>query len=415
MKKQENRVIFKIFILGILLRLILMPWFAHGDIIAVHRRVETIICGNRSLLSYSAIGVHFMESLFAKIYSPFVNCSMLSGIQESYYNAPFINRMLFFFKLPYLLFEIGYWYLMWIFAKDKDIKWRKIFAYLLAFNPVVIFAVYIFGRFEAYNLFLSAAILYLFKKYENQKLDFKKIFLLTILFAVLLLFRKSYAIIFPALLLAFGFPKLKSLYAIFISIAGYFLFKLFNFVSGHGFDLTKEIDWLKTGTHTQYFFDAKIYLGNGRFIYLFFLVLGLVFLWWLFNRKKLLELGRVEVFSLFSFLLFMTYFTTSTFHPHYFSWVIPFLLVLIIKKKDKILLKSFYLIIPFYILYFLNWGPHITFGLLFPISPAFRQISPAWFLPFFSLSTWADIGRYTFSGIGFLNMLYLARKYAKNN
>jgi len=105
--------------LGLLLRLLLMPLFAHGDIIAVHKRVEQIAQG-RSLLDFGILSVHGLELIFAKISSFFVPCSMLSGIQENFYNAPFLNRMLFFFKLPYLLFELGYWALIWVIFKKED-------------------------------------------------------------------------------------------------------------------------------------------------------------------------------------------------------------------------------------------------------------------------------------------------------
>ena len=101
----QKKFLFWLF-LGLLVRFLLMPLFAHGDIIAVHRRVEQIACQGRSLLDFGILSVHGLELIFAKISSFFVPCSMLSGIQESFYNAPFLNRMLFFFKLPYLLFEL---------------------------------------------------------------------------------------------------------------------------------------------------------------------------------------------------------------------------------------------------------------------------------------------------------------------
>ena len=107
-------------------------------------------------------------------------------------NDPNIYRHLFFFKLPYLLFDIATAFVIWNFI-DKP-EYRKIALLLWLFNPLTLFSTYIFGRFEVIGLFFLAASAFQLKN--------DRILLASILFAVALHCREINLLFTPFLLLA---------------------------------------------------------------------------------------------------------------------------------------------------------------------------------------------------------------------
>ena len=380
-----------------------MPWFAHGDIIAVHKRVEQIVCQERSVLSFSAVATHSLETFFAKIYSPVVPCRLLSNLQTSFYQAPKMNRMIFMFKLPYLIFEIGFWLLMWKILSPDNKEDRKKISIFLALNPIVIFAVYMFGRFEAYNLFLTALLLFILKKLDTNKL--KNQILLILVMAVTVSVRKSYLMILPALFLALGGISLSGL-----SVIGFSsLFYL-------GYTFLGKAKQINLGLHADYVFQAFVDTGLGYYIYWFFLLIGLIMVWWLDKQENILKkTDKMERFSLFSALIFLAYYATSIFHPQYLVWIMPFFLVLMVKNSFGFWWKSFWWMIPFYLLYLVSLGNSTTFGIAFPISMVFKQVNPGWFLPVLSAAKWANIGRSIFSAFNLYWFFKLIKQYGKES
>lgn len=406
-----NRKIICILIFGLFIRLLIMPLFAHGDIIAVHRRVEKIVCQGDNFLNYSAPGAHALEAFFIKIFSFFVPCLILSGLQENFYNPPYLNRMLFFFKLPYLLFELGFWWLVFKYFRNEKEEVKKRLAIFLAFNPVILYSVYLFGRFETYQIFFSMLILYFLKK---MKLSIKTGVGISFIMFVILTIRPSYVYIIPALVLLLLPLKI---WGVILGLVPIIAFGILTLIPKFLFSSSiteKEINWLREGAHPNYIFQAGIDLSQERIIYLFFLILGIIFLWWWEKRKIIENFPPAKRFSLFSSLIFLTYYGTSIFHPQYLSWILPFFIILMIEDKKGFLFSSFWWAIPFYFITFLGWGNHTTFGLLFPISTAFRQIEPGWYLPIFPAIKWANIGKSFFSAFCFYCIYYLMKYFSQN-
>lgn len=402
----------KILLMGVLIRVFLMPIFAHGDIIAVHKRVEAVVCQGKSVLSFGSVGVHGLESFFSLIFKPLIPCSILSGIQEDFYAPPFLNRMLFFFKLPYLFFELGYWWLIFRIFKNQNKEGKRKIALFLAFNPIMIYSVYIFGRFETYQIFFSALILLIL---EIKSKVSKMVSLTSLLMGLILTIRQSYLLILPALAAAFGGITLAGISSFGLAGGLYGLVRGFQRITGQSTSFFPEAAWIKEGVHPGYFFQAAIDISQERLIYFFFLMIGIIFVWWLQKKEGLMKIGKKELFSLFSALIFLSYYATSIFHPQYLTWLLPFFLVLIVKDNFGFLWRSFWWSTLFYFIYSLSWGNHTTFGTLFPVSLAFKQIEPGWFLPIFPLIQWANIGRTIFSAFCLYWFFYLIRNYEKNS
>ncbi|MCD6225797.1 hypothetical protein J7J95_01810 [bacterium] len=408
----KNRKIFFILLVGIFIRVLLMPFFAHGDIIAVHRRVGKIVCQGDSLLNYSAPGAHLFEAVFAKLFTPFVSCHLLAGLQTNFYQPPFLNRMLFFFKLPYLLFELGFWWVVFEIFKNKNEKVKKRLAVFLAFNPVIIYSVYLFGRFETYQIFFSMVLIWTLNKLKQ--LSWKKGLTITGLMFLILTIRPSYIYIVPALILTLLPWKTKG---IFWGLLPSGLFGILTFLPkflSNSPIVDKQLEWLKTGTHPNYVFQAAVNIGQERKIFFFFLITGMIFLWWWERRSQFFKQNPAKTFSLLSSLIWLTFYGTSIFHPQYFSWFLPFFLVLLVDDQKDFLWQSFWLGVPFYFLTILAWGNYTTFGLLFPVSLAFRQIEPGWYLPLFPTIKWANIGRSIFSAFCFYWIYYLIRNFSSD-
>ena len=205
-KRLDNRQFF-IAALGaaVLLRLLLMPFFAHVDLYSEYRRVFYVL-QNGLFLENSYRYVTFnIELIFAAFSQIFINVTdglfHLSDPANStasltdyhfFLNDPNVYRHLFFFKLPYLIFDIATAVVIWKFIDKPEHK--RIALLLWLFNPVTIFATYIFGRFEVFGLFFLAMTALQLK---NDRLLFA-----SVMFGLALLCREINLLFAPFLLLS---------------------------------------------------------------------------------------------------------------------------------------------------------------------------------------------------------------------
>ncbi len=404
----------QIFLLGLLIRLLVMPFFAHDDIFAEHRRAEKIVCQGKSPLSYSAYGLKTLESAFTLIFTPFITCDNLAQIQISNTEVDNLNRVLFFFKLPYLLFEVGYWWIMWEILKPKGNKIKKQAAVFLSLNPIIIYSIYMFGRYESYNLFLSAIAIYSLFLYETTTKHKKYILFSSLALSLLLIFRFSYLLIIPALIISFGIVSSGAVLAAATTTTGFLILKAIPFVANESQALVPDAAGLSSGIHQNYVYQSFINLG-GHSLYLFIFIFALIFFWWLEKQSKLLKKPVYKNFALLSSIIFLAFFATTYFHPQYITWAMPFLLINIVNDKKGFLWKSFWWSIPFYFIYLLNWNIATTFGLAAPISEVFKAIEPENFIFVLDKQKWVNIAR-TFLTAAYLYWVYyLTKTYDQEN
>ena len=130
------------------------------------------------------------------------------------------------------------------------------------------------------------------------------------------------------------------------------------------------------GNHFNYLLQSKIPIFN-RNLYIFpSIYAGLFFLLaYLFKKKRNIK-NHIR-FSLFATLAFFSYYMTSFFHPHYFSWfVISFLVILNqIKNKRMGIILFIFLNILFFP-WLLYWDGFTNIGLLYPIFSNFISLNP---------------------------------------
>ncbi len=349
------------FISAILLRLSLMPFFSHPDILKTYRRAFNIAFEQTSPFNYFlAIVPHSIEALTLKISSLLINQQILQQINFAATDITHINLLLYLMKLPYLLAEIVFWLVL---LKSKKFS-KKTWLWLL-FNPILIYSIYLFGRYESFVLlflllFLLAA--------QKQKFFQTLLWLFTLIFT-----RFSLVLLLPGIL----FLKKKQLKkflikAIPLTLLGSLVILLFKPT------LFNSFLFIFQGNHASYLFQAKLKIGLIA-IPLFIIVLSL----FLIKASSIFvnQLNFADKFCLFSVLILSSYYITSIFHPQYFSWIILPLAWLLDKyvyqPKAKVtktvdLLQIFVLIS--YILIIFYWNSETTIGLLYPIFSSFSFV-----------------------------------------
>jgi len=191
--------------LAVILRLLLMPFFAHVDLFSEYRRVIYVLENGHYFDNAHRPLVFYIEMFFVWLSKLFISFSdevfQLADPKQSvsslldygfFLSDPNIFRHLFFFKLPYLLFDIATAVVIWRFIDKPEHK--KIALLLWLFNPLTLFSTYIFGRFEVISLFFLAA--------TALQLKHDQLFRASALFGLSLLCREINVLYTPFLLLA---------------------------------------------------------------------------------------------------------------------------------------------------------------------------------------------------------------------
>lgn len=159
-------------LVGILLRLFLMPFFTHVDFLSEMRRVHEIILSGYSFPATARLVVFFIETLFMKLSLPILPDAetmffVSKGEQATaglnafslFISDPYIFRTLLLLKMPYLFFDIGTAVVLFGLLKGNKNQIMAVSIWL--FNPITLYAFYIFGRFESIAIFFLAMTMYM--------------------------------------------------------------------------------------------------------------------------------------------------------------------------------------------------------------------------------------------------------------
>lgn len=251
---------------------------------------------------------------------------------------PYINRYIFLFKFPYLLFEFGILYLIY-----KYFKKNSLFPKLWMLSIPLIYSVYMFGRFETIPLFFLVLTSYFFLEGQHN-FGF-------IAFAFLLVSRPFFLILIPFFLIILVKRKSKLNYIVWP--AGIFLFYFFR-------DRVLELVQSQFGLYVTTFLHPKIKIPIFLIIYLFLLY------------KMIKEKDKdFMVFIKYSSLCIIFYVTLCFWHPQYFTWAVPFLIYYSLNSPKRI--RALTLVSVFYIVTLFNWGGETTVLIFSPLDYDFFQ------------------------------------------
>ncbi len=158
---------------GLLIRLLLMPFFAHVDFLSEYGRMYQVVATGNSTLYLGRIVVVVIEQVFLRLFLPLLPhadtmlrfndlCQSTAGLPDYFLfvSDPQIFRTLFLLKIPYLLFDLGT--ALVIFRLMSGKSGQKTAFCLWLFNPITLYAFYVFGRFESIPIcFLALTLLFL--------------------------------------------------------------------------------------------------------------------------------------------------------------------------------------------------------------------------------------------------------------
>ncbi len=376
----DNISLKKLFILAILLRLLVMPFYFHPDIKTTYFQtsflskgvvnIYTYISNNKTSLpvrddfTYFPL-TYFLLGGYEILVSPILGIDFQKWLFDASTYAPtaaHIFKYLFVLKLPYLVLDIltGF-LLMQFFVNRQDQKKAAVF---WLFNPIWLILIHIYSNFDIIPVFITTAALLLFIKGKN--------FLSAVLIGVAAGF-KAYPLLFLPFMMLYTKNLKQSLVTLLSGLITFILivlpfwsesFKNQALVSG----LTSRI------------FLSSISIGFGEALPVSIILFSLLFFYCLNKKDKkredVLPVLLAELLILFSFIHF---------HIAWLLWLAPLFTIILIMKTalQKILYLN--LIIAF-LIPLLYQDQSMTFGLLRAISPIYNQLP----MPFVILQHFYD-------------------------
>ena len=159
---------------AILLRLLIMPFCGHIDFFSEYRRIAylhesgTMLFGARFITTIiETINYTIVSPLLSEKSSMFLMHDLTKSTASHLQFFGFVEhhaiyRTFLLLKLPYLLFDVAAGFVFYSLFEDKKTSIRA--ALIWFFNPVTIFAFYIFSRYESIPLFFVISALWALKR-----------------------------------------------------------------------------------------------------------------------------------------------------------------------------------------------------------------------------------------------------------
>lgn len=402
------------FFAGLLLRLVCMPFCAHSDLLSMYWRSHIAL--NRGSYSINLSPAQVLHDLFLWLQTPLLSSPdviwpsklnvtlplALSQIENwaLVIGRPQIYRALFLFKVPYLLFDLGCLVvLFYMFRREHHKRFRALSFWWL--NPILIFSTYVFSRFDVVALFFVLLSLLLFQK--NRFVGS----LLLLGAGIILRLHPIFLLPFYIFTVAPISWKTVKLFA-----AGILCFLVLELASQFSGGYSRTVQLANWSYPHHFLLAAQLPVSSWDTIYLFPLFYFLLLLHCMSNtNRNYHNLQRYGLVCLL--LLFAT--AASGQSPHYWTWFIPFL-TLVVVEDDRLKYLSYLQFILLLVYSFI--GGRSTAGYLFAsISPDFF-----WSLPnpaeiigqHVPIETFISLARTALSAVT-LWMAYLAFRQVKTN
>jgi len=358
--KDLSRRLYKYFLIGLLIRLIFIPFFFQRDLLSTYQKAaETISTGN-FLLDFQQLLTNVIHSVYFFIIESIVPAikqlipvllekdTWISWISfNSGYN---VFTSLTLFKIPYLIFDIACMFLILRLSFDGEPENKlRVFKFWI-FNPVVIFVLYIFARHDIIGIFATLVSLLLAKKGRKYwaiivlalgiALRFFPIMILPLLVFYLAQTKKDYIILSLA-----GVSSLAA-----VEIFSYFYFGrslIFSLLNTQHFDfiISTKLD-LVAGSHSSIFIFVAVYI----FIILSFLHI----------KKK-----SFDILLNYGAIIYLAYVSFCYFHPQYMLWTVPFLIIIFVRRRS--LLYYHWIQFALLMVLLIYWGDLVTKFVFAPI------------------------------------------------
>ena len=340
--------------LGIVVRLLLIPISLHidprmiGDIVTMNREAHIIMFNlPGGLPGYPNIAYYTMaifQMLFRAL-SPSIPMNVIGfQVLVEWVTNPTVFRQLFFFKIWYLVFDLGAAYLLWHMFRD-DKKKASIVLIFWLLNPIIIYNAYLHGQFDIVPLFFIVLALYLAKQERPA-------------WAVISIGIAASFKYFPLFFLP---PAVLILSKSWSERAKLFLLGILPFI----LILFPQLDDLNRNASgfNDWFFKVGYDIGFGGQVYIFFALYAVLI--WYIEYKGVQEF---EALWRVCFVTLLIYYPFSYFDLHYYAWLMPFAALYLVENPKVIKLYLF----AFMCLLILLFQT--------PVASFFSPISPKYFL-----------------------------------
>jgi Gpi18-like mannosyltransferase len=363
---------FKYLILGIVIRVILMPITSHPDLWG-HSFTAYFFAYKGELNIYQFllnlppdyplvknIGIsdifiyppltYFTLGIFKWLVKPFVDPNFLPWLMENMgniYSRKDLFSVLFFYKLPYLFVDLGIAFLLSSLFSDE--KKKKLAFILWILNPVTLYATFMIGQLDILAVFFTVLSVYFARKNK-----------------------------YTWSLISLGIGGSYKMYPLLFIIPAAFLFaakfkdRIKNIAVGFlPFVLTVAPYLGSSAFRTMVLFQPKsqkmLYMNwpvsGAEGLYPFILGVTIIYLiaYYSANKEKL-----VNYFLSILLLIFLL----THYHPQWFVWLTPFLVIKMVEEKNKII--NVVILLACWFVIMLLFEPSLSVGLFGPVWPAIR-------------------------------------------
>lgn len=319
----------KLFLLAILLRVLIMPFYFHPDIKTYHFQaaflkkgifnIYTHLVNNKETLPIKEEFVYFPLTFFflgtyqilaAPLLGPNFN-DWLSDASEQARESVGTFRYLFILKLPYLVIDLTVAFLIMKFFDDVNRKKKALILWL--FNPFSIAIIYIFSNIDIIPVALSLLCLLFFRN--------KKIFLSGLTLGLAAGF-KAYPLLFLPFLMLYT-KDVKEALKMFITSVGILVLIILPFWSSAFLNSA-----FISGLTTRIAFPT-LAIGFGESLMIALISLSSLFVMGLTEAGK-----KLEFIQLYILQVLLLLFSGIHFHIQWLLWIMPFLTIFYVYKKD---------------------------------------------------------------------------------
>lgn len=369
----EIRIPLLIILIGLTIRIILLPLATHGD----------SWCAIRSQyywFQYGLFKINQLPEVFQGVYLKLIDApilrSALPTLFENYHGTeglggdvtialsrhPMAMRVLFFYKLPYLIFDLGCVAVLFKIFKGKSA--RTLVAVSWAFNPLVLHSVYMWGRYEIFSIFFILCAFYYVKK-NNAIWSI-------LMYGLAVAFRMPYMLVLPLFIIYFSKNWKDGLKYTLLGLLPFLISnKLLSVLGPNTSDYYTSIGFF------SYFLSSQISGAYAGIALNFFAYASIVWLF-LIEKRNVLDFKKLVYFSL---MIFLTTFSFSYFHPQYAAWLTSFLIIAMALNR-KIIIPAIISLILLYLVINGAMGETTGLGLFLPSSEILYQMPKINILPF---------------------------------
>lgn len=339
--------------LGIILRIILSLITYHSDMQVFDIAGKLIASGNIfNLYDFSSASAVFNYPpaiyLFHGIFSFLFNILGLASIAQ-------LNLQLLLLKLPYLIFDLLTGVIL-IKIFDAPAK-SSLACTLWLFNPISLYATYMMGQFDIIPTFFVILSIYFAAK--------NKFNLSALALGVGIAF-KLFPIFLVIPMMTLGRSYREKFKLLIIALIPYVL-SVAPYLSSQSF----RINALFANQSSKSLY-ATIPVSGGESIILFpvFLLFFYLIIWGLRLRVKLWKLYLTPLLLFFIF---------THYHPQWFIWTIPLLIIDLVKYEFKNLIPNIIIFLTWFASLFF-FDPSLTVGIFSPVIPLPGETPSVWTL-----------------------------------